>query len=141
MLVCPSAAKAAICVSSASPRPVSTGCRNQSTAASARAPAMSLATAWVMDSPGSANVMLPTVVIPPAMAASEPVQKSSTQTGSPGSAAATWAVNWAHIRCTWASMPPGITSKPPASISPAPVMVPPSWAIRPPVMPTSACSR
>ena len=102
---------------------------------------MSLATAWVMDSPGSANVMLPTVVIPPAMAASEPVQKSSAQTGSPGSAAATWAVNWAHIRCTWASMPPGITSRPPASISAAPVMVPPSWAIRPPVMPTSACSR
>ncbi len=93
MLVCPSAARAATSASSASPRPVSTGCRNQSTAASARAPAISLATAWVMDSPGSANVMLPRVVIPPAMAASEPVQKSSAQTGSPGSAAATWAVN------------------------------------------------
>ena len=71
--------------------------------------------------------MLPTVVTPPAMAASEPVQKSSTQPGLPGSAA-TWAMRWAHIRCTWASMPPGITSRPPASISPAPVMVPPSWA-------------
>jgi hypothetical protein len=33
-------------------------------------------------SPGSANVMFPTVVMPPAIAASDPVQKSSTQTGS-----------------------------------------------------------
>ncbi len=45
--------------------------------------------AVVMDSPGMANVMLPMVVMPPPMAASEPVQKSSTQAGSPGYSAAT----------------------------------------------------
>ena len=78
---------------------------------------MSLATAVVMDSPGMANVMLPTVVMPPPMAASEPVQKSSTQGGSPGYSAASAAATSAHTRCTCASMPPGSTSRPPASIS------------------------
>jgi hypothetical protein len=37
--------------------------------------------AAVIDSPGSANVMFPMVVMPPAMAASDPVQKSSTHSG------------------------------------------------------------
>jgi hypothetical protein len=87
MLVCPSAARAAISAAVSSPSPASTGCRNQSTAASAPAPAISRVIAAIMDSPGSTNVMFPTVVIPPAMAASEPVQKSSAQTSSPCSAA------------------------------------------------------
>ena len=80
--MCPSAARPAISAGVPSPRPVSTGCRNQSTAASALAPAISRAIASVMVSPGRANVMFPTVVMPPAIAASDPVQKSSTQTGS-----------------------------------------------------------
>ncbi len=53
--------------------------------------------------------MLAIVVMPPAMAASEPVQKSSTQTGSSGNASASVGVT----RWTCASMPPGITSSPP----------------------------
>ena len=55
--------------------------------------------------------MLATVVMPPAMAASEPVQKSSTQIGSSGNAFASVGVT----RWTCASMPPGMTSSPRAS--------------------------
>src|ERR1700733_11584580 len=51
-LVWPSAARAAISASVPSPRPASTGCRNQSAAASALAPAMSRAIAAVINSPG-----------------------------------------------------------------------------------------
>ena len=85
-LACPSAASAAISAATPSPSPASTGCRNQSTAASAAASAISRATASVIVWPSSANVMLATVVMPPAKAASEPLQKSSTQIGSSGNA-------------------------------------------------------
>jgi len=71
------------------------------TAASALAPAISRAIAVVIDSPGSAKVMLATVVMPPAKAASEPVQKSSTQTGSRGpTTSCTAARTAAHTRWT-----------------------------------------
>jgi hypothetical protein len=80
--------------------------------------------------------MLPTVVMPPAMAALEPDQKSSTQTGNPTRSASLWCT-----RCVCASTPPGIASRPSASSSSVPVIVPPSWAIRPSAMPTSAASR
>ena len=60
--------------------------------------------------------MLAMVVMPPAMAASEPVQKSSTQIGSSGNAFASAGVT----RWTCASMPPGMTSSPRASSSCSP---------------------
>lgn len=106
MLVCPSAASPVISAAVLPPRPASTGCGNQSTAASTAAPAMSRTIAIVMDSPGSANVMCPIVVMPPAMAASEPDQKSSTQTCRfPRSASS--AASAAQTRWTCASMPQG----------------------------------
>ena len=85
-LACPSAASAAISAAVPSPRPASTGCRNQSAAASAAASPISRATASVIVWPSSGNVMLAMVVMPPAKAASEPLQKSSTQIGSWGNA-------------------------------------------------------
>jgi len=80
-LGCPSAARVAISPAVLSSTPAGTGCRNQSAAASALAPAISRAIAAVIDSPDIAKVMFPMVVMPPAKAASDPVQKSSTHIG------------------------------------------------------------
>jgi hypothetical protein len=91
-LVCPASARLAISVAVAVA--LSTGCRNQSAAASLAAPAISRATASVIDSPGNANVMFPMVVMPPARAASEPLQKSSTQIGSLNSLASAGYTRW-----------------------------------------------
>jgi hypothetical protein len=84
---------------------------------------------------GHRVVMLPIVVMPPAIAAFEPDQKSSTQIGNSSRSRSPWCTRWA---C--ASIPPGIASRPEAASSRVPVIVPPSWAIRPSVMPMSAAS-
>src|SRR3954451_1781432 len=79
--------------------------------------------------------MLPIVVMPPAIAAREPDQKSSTQIGESSRPLSPWCT-----RCVCASIPPGSASRPPAASSSAPVITPPSWAIRPSEMPMSAVS-
>ena len=80
------------------------------------------------DSSGAPKVMLPTVVIPPARAAAEPLAKSSTHAGPSdwrgGSTGAR-----AHPRR------PAARSFPRASTSTAPSISPPIWAIRPPQCP------
>jgi hypothetical protein len=57
---------------------------NHLAAAPAAAAARSRAMASVSDCPSHGNVMFPTVVTPPAMAARDPLEKSSTQAGVPG---------------------------------------------------------
>ena len=76
--------------------------------------------------------MLPTVVTPPAMAAREPLSKSSAQPGTPGCGGPP------GDRCTCMSMAPGSTSAPEASISRRPRSAPPSCTTFPPAIPTSA---
>src|SRR6266702_4490313 len=75
--------------------------------------------------------MLPIVVTPPAMAAADPLPKSSTQAGSPGSAGG------GEDRCTCMSRPPDRTSAPAASSSLRPRGDPPIWLILPSRTPRS----
>ena len=75
--------------------------------------------------------MLPIVVTPPAIAAADPLAKSSAQAGAPGSGGS------GEDRWTCMSTPPGRTSAPAASISRRPRRAPPIWRIVPPLMPTS----
>jgi len=76
------------------------------------------------------------VVMPPAISALEPDQKSSTQIGN-----SSLSPSPRCTRCVCASSPPGIASRPSAASSCVPVIVPPSWAILPSAIPMSATSR
>src|SRR5215469_12870657 len=130
-LVCPASASAGISSSAPGTWSYMIGCRTKSTAESAPADARSRSTAWRSDSPRAGNDMLPIVVTPPAMAAAEPLAKSSTQAGSPGGGRS------GDDRCTCMSIPPGSTSAPDASRYLRPRGAPPIWLITPPLMPTS----
>src|SRR5215469_11895613 len=128
-LVCPASASTGISASAA--WSYMTGCRTKSTAESAPADARSRSTACPGDWPGPGNDMLPIVVTPPAMAAAEPLAKSSAQAGAPGAGRS------GDDRCTCMSIPPGSTSAPDASRYLRPRGAPPIWLITPPLMPTS----
>ncbi len=111
-----------------------TGCRKMSAIAWRRTSAPSRARVARGVSPGAGKDILPSVVIPPASAAAEPLVKSSTQCGpsvsSPGG----------RDRWTCASTPPGRTSIPVASMVRSPCRSWPITATVSPAMPMSAAT-
>ena len=110
-----------------------TGCKKMSAMAWRRTSAPSRARVARGVSPGAGKDILPSVVIPPARAAADPLVKSSTQRGpsvsSPGGS----------DRWTCASTPPGRTSIPVASMARSPCRSCPITAIVSPAMPMIGC--